>query len=98
MWKDNKKIDNAERLREKKETVSSVYLSISGVNGLIGLSPFSIYKLPIYEKLVWDSDCHVVQFLFYLQQTCGYTITKLQYIHNNNNKTSIKGNLPKHFF
>jgi len=62
-----KKIDNAERLREKKETVSSLYLSISRVNGLIGLSPFSIYKLPIYEKLVWDSDCHVVQFLFYLQ-------------------------------
>jgi len=55
-----------------KKFVSIVYLSIGGVNGLIGLSPFSIYKLAIYEQLVRDSDCHIVQLLFYLQQTCIY--------------------------
>lgn len=59
------KKDKADRLRVEK-FVSIIYLSIGGVNGLIGLSPFSIYKLPIYEKLVGDSDCHIVQFLFYL--------------------------------
>lgn len=43
------------------------YITISGVNGVIGFSSLSVHKLAIDEQLMRHSDFHIVGILLHLK-------------------------------